>query len=131
MIMNMCFLGFGDGTFLSHTTLRHRTSASEIALSDLDNDGKLDLAVAYGSKTTSDGFSALLGGTGETFGSIQRFAVSNVGIHPLNVLDLNGDGKLDLILIHESSNHNYFYSFKKQFWRFIRTFHNKTTLFFK
>jgi len=88
-------LGKGDGTFQAPTTLAPLTFGPvDIAVADLNGDGKLDLiAVA------STGSVAILPGNGD--GTFQPAVTYPVGSEPLSqamIGDFNADGKLDLAL---------------------------------
>jgi hypothetical protein len=95
-------LGNGDGTF--QTT--PKTSAGVYlpqyaAVGDFNGDGKLDLAVSSneycnGSCTIPATTYVLLGNGDGTFGGP---TVAFLGEGPLAAADLNGDGKLDLVLV--------------------------------
>ena len=47
--------GYGDGTFATQTFIGGRILATDVAVGDLDGDGKLDLAVAETSKEIGGG----------------------------------------------------------------------------
>jgi len=85
-------LGNGDGslqTGLNYTSLGGATS---LVMGDFNGDGRPDLAVSFSS---SPGMTVLLLGKGD--GTFQA-APNQYSGTPMAVCDLNGDGKLDLVL---------------------------------
>ena len=86
-------LGNGDGTFSSPVNYPVGSTPHGLAISDLNRDGKLDLAVVNQSGTVS-----ILLGNGD--GTFSLRANPLVGIFPLNVAvaDFNGDGHGDLVI---------------------------------
>jgi len=93
-------LGNGDGTF--QPPLYTHTGVGVIATADLNGDGKLDLI--YG---TSFGVDVQLGNGDGTF---QSPLLSNVNTpFSLQVVDINGDGKPDLLGEQDSSFNTGFY----------------------
>jgi hypothetical protein len=92
-------LGKGDGTFRQHVDYATGAAPSSIAVGDLNRDGKADLAVADSAlrSAQSSSVSVLLGNGDGTFQAHVDYAA---GDDPLSVevADLNGDGKQDLVL---------------------------------
>src|SRR2546426_1098685 len=97
-------LGNGDGTFTAAagSPVAVGSSPSSVALGDMNGDGKLDLLTA---NSGSNNVTVLLGNGDGTFTAAPGSPVS-VGGGPYSVVlgDVNGDGKLDLLLANGSSN---------------------------
>ena len=92
-------LGNGDGTFqppvvydLAPQSLVPNGAPADIV--DLDGDGNLDLTIAL----VGAGLAVLPGKGDGTFGTVVRFAVGNTQPRNVNIADLNGDGKPDLVV---------------------------------
>ena len=92
-------LGNGDGSFRSPVYYPAGQNAMSVALADLNGDGKLDAAVADENCCAQNSLSVLLGNGDGTF----RRAVSSITGTASDVAagDLNGDGKIDLVLAGE------------------------------
>jgi len=77
-------------------------SPVEVALADLNGDGKQDLAILnVGSNSAGGSVSILLGNGDGTFQSARNF---DVNAKSIAVADFNGDHKLDLAAIAQSGN---------------------------
>ncbi|MGH9807015.1 MAG: FG-GAP-like repeat-containing protein, partial [Terriglobia bacterium] len=102
------FLGNGDGTLRAATSVPAGSHPDAIAIGDFNGDSKPDLAVADSGFPPSDngGLSILLGNGNGTFKSPVSYTA---GINPLFVAtgDLNGDGKLDLIVSTGGANYTW------------------------
>jgi Big-like domain-containing protein/VCBS repeat protein/FG-GAP repeat protein len=98
-------LGNGDGTFrpiVNYSTGGQLPTA--IALGDLNNDGKLDIAVSNYQTTNSDytGRIAILLGHGDgTFQPAVTYISGGVANNSVTIADLNADGKLDLVAVNQ------------------------------
>jgi len=91
--------GNGDGTFQAATNLAAGLNPFSVAVRDLNNDGKLDLAVAsIGTNTVS----IFLGNGDGTFQARTGYA-TGTGPRTVVIGDLDGDGKLDLAVSNQSA----------------------------
>ncbi len=88
------YLGNGDTTFQGPVLYSAGSNPDMVHLSDLDNDGDLDIAL------TSGGDIAVLAGNGD--GTFQEAALYDVNGYPSGVAinDFNGDGILDLAVVN-------------------------------
>ena len=87
------FLGNGDGTFQAVRRSWNLTSIPDKSVAgDFNHDGKLDLALTV----NPNGVAVLLGNGDGTFAAPMIYPTDDLP-SGLNMADLNGDGKLDLI----------------------------------
>src|SRR5690349_13147249 len=94
-------LGNGDGTFGTRVSYGTAPGSYAIAVADFNRDGKLDLAVAnQGLGSSGTNVSLLLGNGDGTFQSAVNY-VTGFGPSFVAASDLNGDGKLDLIVANQ------------------------------
>ncbi len=85
--------------------------AQSVAIGDLNGDGKLDIVVANGCLTTSTNCSGssgglvgvLLGNGNGTYKPAVTYASGGFDAAAVAVADVNGDGKLDLIVVNSCS----------------------------
>jgi hypothetical protein len=93
-------LGNGDGSFAAKVDYGTGSAPSSVAISDVNGDGRSDLAVAnYNSNTVS----VLLGNGDGTFGASVDYGTRNA---PMSVAigDVSGDGSPDLAVADLNSN---------------------------
>jgi hypothetical protein len=98
-------LGNGDGTFQTAVTYGSGgTNALAIAVGDVNRDGKLDLVVANQCVNTNNcdnsTVGVLLGNGDGTFGTAVAYNSGAWDAESVAVADVNGDGKLDLVVTH-------------------------------
>jgi hypothetical protein len=92
-------LGNGDGTFRAKTDFPVGTQTQAVAAGDFNSDGKVDLVVTLNSPQFS---LALLTGTGTGTFNAPTFFPNTSGFDSpaIAATDLNGDGRLDLVVMH-------------------------------
>ena len=101
------FLGNGDGTFQASKNFDAGVLPGGVAVGDFNGDGKLDIAVSSTGYLDDQTYllvggvtvSILLGNGDGTFQAKQDFPVGRQS-NSIAVGDINGDGKLDLVVAH-------------------------------
>jgi uncharacterized membrane protein len=104
-------IGNGDGTYKAAVTYdagagepTSGTAAggpTSIATGDVNGDGKLDLIVTSGFGLTNGTVSVLLGNGDGTFHALVSYPSGGNNPSGLAVADVNGDGKLDIVVANE------------------------------
>jgi hypothetical protein len=100
-------LGNGDGTFQAAVTYDSGASnATSVAIAGVNGDGKPDLLVANecsNSECTSGTVGVLLGNGDGTFQTAVTYGSGGQFASPVVLADVNGDGKLDLLVGNEGT----------------------------
>jgi hypothetical protein len=98
-------LGKGDGSFKTAVNFG-TTPARSVAVGDFNGDGRLDLVVAGGScKRGCPILYSLLGNGDGTFQAANGFVdLTQNSASAIAIVDLNGDGKLDVVLSDRTSS---------------------------
>jgi hypothetical protein len=89
--------GAGHFTIQPNISVRTPSNPIGVAFTDINNDGKMDLAVPGGF-----GFSILLGNGAGGFAPRVHFTTANSS--SIRAADFNGDGKVDLAMVSEEIN---------------------------
>ena len=102
-------LGNGDGTFRAVVTYDSGGRGAEsVVIADINSDGKPDLIVASGCASTGSScrgsVGVLLGNGNGTFKAAMSYDSGGVLSWSVAVADVNGDGKLDVIVTNNSDN---------------------------
>jgi hypothetical protein len=104
-------LGNGDGTFQRAVTYDSGELTFGIAVADLNGDGKPDLIVGNDCATSdcnTDSTTGVLLGNGDgTFQPVVTFDNGGRGVSSAAVADVNGDGRLDLLVANRCIPGNY------------------------
>ncbi len=101
-------LGNGDGTFQAAAPYDSGgQTATSIAVADVNGDGKPDLLVANECTSSSNcnGIVSVLLGNGDgTFKAAAPYNSGGYQARSVAVADMNGDGKLDLVVAHDCAS---------------------------
>ncbi len=91
--------GHGDGAFDAQASYSSFVNGGKIDAADFDRDGNADIVVA------GDRGVAVLPGMGDgTLADGRKFAIGAVAVGGLAVVDVNGDGKLDVVVRRTGEN---------------------------
>ena len=103
-------LGNGDGTFQTAVSYNSGgVTATSVALADVNGDGKLDLLLTNqcsDNNCTSGQIAVLLGNGDGTFQSPVTYGTSGLYAGSLAVADINGDGKLDVLVTDQCESNS-------------------------
>jgi YD repeat-containing protein len=94
-------VGNGDGSFQLPQVLEVGSGTRGVALVDVNGDLKLDIIA---SNMFSDDVSVLLGNGDGTFQPQQRFSLGDVNPRAVKVIDVDGDGKPDILTANDSGS---------------------------
>ncbi len=101
-------LGNGDGTFQPAVTYNSGAAPISVAVADVNGDGKPDVIIANICNSTFDcshGLVSLLTGNGDgTFQPMVSYASGGQYAYSVAATDINGDGKLDLIVANQTAS---------------------------
>ncbi|HEX7863031.1 MAG TPA: FG-GAP-like repeat-containing protein [Verrucomicrobiae bacterium] len=96
------FLGRADGTFQARVNYAAGDGAFGVTTGDFNTDGRRDIAVA---NQNSDDVSVFIGAGDGTFGSPVVYPLgANARPRGISAVDLNGDGRLDLMTVGAGVN---------------------------
>ena len=103
-------LGNGDGTFQAAVSYNSGgVTATSVALADVNGDGKLDLLLTNqcsDNNCTTGQVVVMLGNGDGTFQSPVTYGTSGLYAGSLAVADINGDGKLDLLVTDQCESNS-------------------------
>ena len=103
-------LGNGDGTYQAATAYSSGgLYADAVAVGDINGDGNPDLVVTNecnGNSCTNGTYGVLLGNGDGTFQAAVSYNSGGVTATSVALADVNGDGKLDLLLTNQCSDNN-------------------------
>jgi hypothetical protein len=103
-------LGNGDGTFRTGASYDAGSGPISVAIADVNGDGKPDIVVAdCGANifcpTSAPGAVSILLGNGDgTFQAAVSYSSGGISALSVAVADVNGDGKLDLLVANSGSS---------------------------
>jgi len=95
-------LGNGNGTFQAATYYPTAAGSLMVAVGDLNGDGKPDLVTANSTFGAAGSVSVLLGAGGGAFQAATNLPTA-IGPDFIALSDVNGDGKLDLVVLNQGS----------------------------
>lgn len=99
-------LGNGDGTFQPQFVIPTGMGPESLALGDVDLDGDLDIVAANNLNATQpyDQITVHLNTGNGTFGAGVAFTTQGRGARDIRLADVNNDGDLDAVVVHQTSN---------------------------
>ena len=103
-------LGIGDGRFHNPINSALGVGTFDMAIGDFNGDGKADVALAGYGGSTQMLIQIMLGNGDGSFRKGQTISLaSGINGNGITAGDFNGDGKLDLALVSNTTNQIYFY----------------------
>jgi FG-GAP-like repeat/Dockerin type I domain len=98
------WIGNGDGSYQPPVSYQVGAQPQGLFLADLDKDGNLDITAAdAGDSNANHAIAVLLGNGDGTFKPVE-YVAGYQGIYDVTVVDLNGDGKMDLAAVSPHDN---------------------------
>lgn len=101
------FLNNGDGTFLPGVSITTTAEPSGVTVGDINGDGKADLLISYDGGVHS--MEVMLGNGNGTFQAALPVGAANLDETVPVLADINGDGKLDILVADQASDHINYY----------------------
>lgn len=101
-------LGNGDGTFMVGPQIAAGNNPAHVAAADINGDGKLDLVVATTTNGTNGALAVFLGNGDGSFNPQPLIATAPNIVQWITILDLNGDGKPDILECENNADIGFF-----------------------
>jgi len=102
-------LGNGDGSFQAATQYLSNNNGTAVAVTDVNGDGKLDILATIqcsNGNCSNSALEVLLGNGDGTFQTPPSYLTGGNSSVATTIADLNGDGKLDLIVTNQCASNS-------------------------